>query len=146
MSPVPEDDIAHIADPVTVDEHLARRDAAVESRAIAVDLKYLAYGGHEYVLRGHSHFESEILVIDEMAVFAVDRHEVFRLGKSVHQHELLTARMSGDMHFRSGVVHHSHAAPVELVYDLSHKLFVAGDRVRAEDDHVIAVQSDLVVT
>ena len=81
---------------------------------------------YENIVRLDPHIPCQLCVGVQMAVFAVNGHEVLRTSQRLHQLDLLLAGMTRNVHLGDRIVQNGDAVMVELIDDASDQFFVAG--------------------
>src|ERR1043166_2852605 len=146
MSPVADHDLLDVADAFAVDEDAADGDRIELARTLGRKLQHLAVFEQEAVLLRDADRFGELDVTDQVAVFAVDRHEVARARQMEHRLQLFLRRVAGDVNLRHALVMHLRAAAVEMIDDVGDRALVSGDELGREKDGVAGLDLDRFVT
>ena len=93
-------------------------------------------------LAPREHARGDPGVLRELAVFAVNRHEVARLDERQHQLQLFLAAVAGHVHVFDAFVHDLRAAPRDVIHHAADRLFVSRDRAGREHDRVVGPELD----
>ena len=95
--------------------------------------------------RPREHPLGDARVLRQLAVFAVDRHEVARPDQRQHQLQLFLAAVAGHVHVLDAFVDDVGAAAREVVHHAADRLLVAGNRARREHDRVVRAELHVAV-
>src|ERR1044071_4461299 len=152
MAAIANHHVADIADALAVDENFAHLDRLGLVRAVRGQLQNVAVLEQKAIGRRHAHVLSQPSVSHQVAILAVDRHEVARPGELEHRLQLFLARMAGNVNLRDLLVVHLRATPVKMIDQIGNRLLVAGNELRRKDygvagryfDSLVIIQSDPV--
>ena len=116
------------ADDLAVDVHVARRDLAGDLRLALDQVDDDAVVGQDDAVGVDAGADREVGVGAQVAVLAVDRHDVARLHEVVAVDELTGAGVARDVHLGVALVDDVGAPAGEAVDDAGDGVLVAGDR------------------
>ena len=134
-----------ISDPLAIHEDPPGFNPALKFPAVVADQQGLPIFQHLAVFLRQTHFNRQLGMLDQMAVFTVDRDKIFRFDQIMYQLQLFTAGMAGDMYLTGFFVKNFSPAAVKVVDQVADRFFVAGDKLGGEDDGVTFFQCDLLV-
>jgi len=81
----------------------------------------------------------------QMAILAVDRHEITRAGELKHRLKLFLTGMAGDMNLGNFLVIDVGAAPIEVIDHIRNRFLVARNKLRGENHGVTRFELDCLV-
>ena len=142
---VAQNDASDVADAESVDKYLACGYGRDLLHVVLVDLNRAANVADEDVLSVHAEEFGEVGVLAQMLLLAVDGNEELRSDKAVNDFQLLLAGVTRDVYVVHRLIDDLAAALEQLVNYVADGLFVAGDRIRGDDDEVALAHHDLAV-
>jgi len=142
---VPEDDLAHIADPFAVHEDAAHFDGVQEVGAVGIEAEAIAVGGQQQVVVVQADVLAQAGMFDEMAQFAVDGNEVPGFGQLKEELQFFLGGMAGDVDVGHFLVDHFGPQAIEVVDDGADGPLVAGNELGGKDDQIAFFDADLFV-
>ena len=142
---VAQHDAAHIADAEAVDHDGSRRNVRQTADKRLVDLDGVADIADEDVFRRHAHAHRNARVLAQVLLLAVHRDEILRLRQRLNDLELLLTGVARNVHLVHRFVHDVAAALQKLVNNRADGFFVARDRARGDDNHVVLADGHLTV-
>src|SRR5581483_10410626 len=145
MLPVVDNHFIHVADALAVDEDAPDADRVELARALGRELEHLAVFEEKTVLFCDADSFGELNVPDQMAIFAVDRHEIFGAGQMKHRLQLFLRRVARDVNLRHALVVDFGAAAVQVVDDVGDRALVAGNELGREQHGVAGTNLDGLV-
>ena len=128
MAAVAQHLVADLAGARAVDQHAADRRLAGDARAVVVELHDVAVLGQQDLaasVAAGEHALGDPRVLRQLAVLAVDRHEVARPDQRQHQLQLFLAAVAGDVDVLDALVDHVGAAAGDVVHHPADRLLVA---------------------
>ncbi len=90
----------------------------------------------------HAHVLGQAPVAHEMAILAVDRHEIARPGELQHRLKLFLARVTGNVDLRNFFVVHLGAAPIKVIDQIGNRFLVAGNELGGKNHGVAGLDLD----
>src|SRR5262245_61046359 len=130
MTAVANHDITHIADTFAIHEYTSNPDRCRFMSAVRVQLEYVAILENETVFCRQADILGEPTMAHQMAILAMDRHEITRPSELNHGLQLFLTSVTGDMDLRNFLVVKFSAASVKMVNQIRNGLFVARYELR----------------
>jgi len=134
--PVPEDDIAHVANTQAVDHDVALGHLTVDAPPIGAEFEHRAAFHDKDVLPWHAHLLRHEGVVHQVAVLAMDRHKEAGPDKVEHQLVLLPAGVPRNVDLHPLVVIDVGASAEEVVDRAVDQFLVAWNGRSGDDDAV----------
>ena len=140
--------VGHLARACRVDEHAARRRLLREAGPVPVELDDVAVLRQEdlQLAVGPAHDAlRHPRMLGELAVLAMDRHEIAWLDQREHELQLLGAGVSRHVHVLHVVGDHGGPAPGDVAHRPRDCLLVARDRPRREHYRIVGTDLDVAM-
>src|SRR5207237_3775604 len=131
-SPIAKNDLLDVADPETVHIHEAGRNALSKLSHLAGQFDGLAVLAYEDALGGYPDVASEVGVVLELPVLAVDRNEVARPDELEHLAQLFAMGVARNVNVVGVCVEDAGTVAVEIVDRLMDQPLVARSRTRGD--------------
>ena len=152
MAAVADHDVADVADSFAVDENSADLDRFGFLRAVGGQFQDIAVFENKAVFFRNADVLGQAAMAHEMAILAVDRHEIARSGQLQHGLELFLARVTGNVDLGNFFVVDFGAAPVQVIDQIGDRFLVAGNELGRKNhgiagldlDGLVVVQGDAV--
>ena len=136
MLAVAQNHVSNVSDTQAVHQHAAGGHLAGDGKALLAHLDYLADFGDDDVLAGRAEAFSQLGVLPQLGILAVDGNKILRLAQHMQQLDFLLAGVARNVHLAQLAVDDVCAAAVKLVDDARHRLLVAGNGGGGDDYHV----------
>ena len=97
MATIAYDDITDVTDSLAVDKNFAHLNRFGLLRAMGSQLQHIAVFEDKTIVRRYADILGELPMAHEMAIFAVNRHEITGPGEMEHSFQFFLARVTGHM-------------------------------------------------
>ncbi len=145
MASIPQLHHTDVTNALAVDKNPARSNPLFLPQTVNGNQQRLAILQHLHPLSSHPHTSSQLSMLDQMTVFAMNRHETVWPSQRQHQFQFFLTGVAGNMHLAGLFIKNFGATPIEQVDQAADGLFVSGDKLGGQNDRITRFQRQLSI-